>query len=100
VIEWARSQSGNQLPEHDLGELVRECVSEGLTPPIRAVTHLAKVQEIKPYKDTGKYQLIFEGAAQEITPVRLKDGEAPPQGPFYVKKDKLLAATTIDEMLA
>ena len=67
--------------------------------PIQAVTHLAKVQEIKPYKDTGKYQLIFDGAAQEIKPVRLKEGEAPPRGPFYVQKDKLLAAATIDEML-
>src|ERR1039458_322667 len=27
----ARSQSGNQLPEHELGELVREGVSKGLT---------------------------------------------------------------------
>ena len=31
-----------------------------------AVTHIAEVQEIKPYKDTGKYQLIFKGAPQEI----------------------------------
>jgi hypothetical protein len=67
--------------------------------PIQAVTHLAKVQEIKPYKDTGKYQLIFDSPAEEIKHVQLKDGEAPPQGPFYVQRDKLLASTTIDELL-
>lgn len=67
--------------------------------PIQAVTHIAKVQEIKPYKDTGKYQLIFDGAAQQITPIKLKEGEAGPQGPFYVQRDKLLKANTVDEAL-
>jgi hypothetical protein len=68
--------------------------------PIRAVTHLAKVQEIKPFRDTGKYQIIFDGTAEEIRPVRLRDGEQPPQGPFYVELSRLREAATIDEMLA
>jgi hypothetical protein len=68
--------------------------------PIQAVTHLAKVKEIRPYKDTGKYQLIFDGPAKEIKHVKLGDGEAAPQGPFYVQKDKLLTATTINQILA
>jgi hypothetical protein len=68
--------------------------------PIQAITHLAKVQEIKPYKDTGKYQLIFDGSAEKIGPVRLKEGETGPQGPFYVERDKLLKAATIDEALS
>jgi hypothetical protein len=67
--------------------------------PIQAVTHIAKVQEIKPFKDTGKYQLIFDGAAEEIKPIKLKDGEPAPQGPFYVQRDKLMKAATIDEAL-
>lgn len=67
--------------------------------PVQAVTHMAKVLEIKPYKDTGKYQLIFDGPAEEITPIKLKEGEAGPQGPFYVQKEKLLKAVTIDEAL-
>jgi hypothetical protein len=67
--------------------------------PIQAVTHLAKVQEIKPYKDTGKYQVIFDGAAEAIGPIKLKEGEAGPQGPFYVEREKLLKANTIDEAL-
>lgn len=67
--------------------------------PIQAITHIAKVQEIKLYKDTGKYQLIFDGAAEEIKPIKLKEGEAAPQGPFYVQREKLVSATTIDEAL-
>jgi hypothetical protein len=67
--------------------------------PIQAITHLAKVQEIKPYKDTGKYQVIFDGAAEQIGPIKLKEGEAGPQGPFYVEREKLLKAKTIDEAL-
>ena len=68
--------------------------------PVQAITHLARVKDIKPYKDTGKYQLIFDGPAEEIRHVRLKEGNTAPRGPFYVKKERLLAANTIDEMLA
>jgi hypothetical protein len=67
--------------------------------PIQAITHLANVKEIRPYKDTGKYQLIFDGAAQEIKHVKLKEGKSPPFGPFYVQRQNLLSANTIDEML-
>jgi len=56
---------------------------------------LASVKEIKPYKETGKYQLIFDRSAQEIKHVVLKDGDHAPQGPFYVQKEKLLAASAI-----
>jgi hypothetical protein len=31
VVEWGWSQADNEFPGHDLGELVRERVSEGLT---------------------------------------------------------------------
>lgn len=68
--------------------------------PISAVTHMARVKEIKPYKDTGKYQLIFDGAAEQIKPVKLKEGAFPPRGPFYCQRDKLMKATTLDEVLA
>lgn len=68
--------------------------------PVGAVTHIAKVKEIKPYKDTGKYQLIFDGPAEEIKPIPLKEGAFPPRGPLYVQRDKLLSATTLDEALS
>jgi hypothetical protein len=67
--------------------------------PVQAVTHLAKVKDIKPYKDTGKYQVIFDGAAEEIKPVKLKDRQFPPRVPVYTQRTKLLTATTLDEAL-
>ncbi len=67
--------------------------------PVQAITHIAKVKEIKPYKETGKYQLIFDEPAKEIKPVRLKDGMTAPQASFYAQKDKLLKASTIDQVL-
>ena len=36
--------------------------------PISAVTHIAEVQEIRPWKDTGKYVVILKEPAQEIGP--------------------------------
>ena len=69
------------------------------TAPISAITHIATVKEIKPYKDTGKYQLIFETPATEIKHVKLGEGDHAPQAPFYAKKEKLLVATTTGELL-
>jgi len=67
--------------------------------PIAAVTHIARVKDIKPYKDTGKYQLIFDGPTEEVKHVPLKEGTFPPRGPFYVQREKLLAAATLDDTL-
>jgi hypothetical protein len=70
--------------------------------PISAVTHIAKIQEggIKPYRDTGKYQVLFDGPAEEIKHVALGEGQGAPQGPFYVKREKLLTANNLSEVLA
>ncbi len=67
--------------------------------PIQAITHLARIQDIKPYKDTGKYQVIFDGPAEEIKHVPLGSGQIAPRSPFYVKKEKLLAATSLGDAL-
>jgi hypothetical protein len=44
--------------------------------------------------------MTFETDSKEIKHVKLKDGKAPPQAPFYVQKEKLLTSTTIDETLS
>jgi hypothetical protein len=31
--------------------------------PIAAVTHLAKIDHIEPYGDSGKYKVVFKGPA-------------------------------------
>lgn len=67
--------------------------------PISAVTHIAEIQEIKPYKYTGKYQIIFKGPAQEIDHVPIDDSRYAPQNVVYVKRDKLLKADNLDEAL-
>jgi hypothetical protein len=66
--------------------------------PISAVTDLAEIAEIKPYKDTGKYQVVFKAPAQEIrhVPIRGKNG---PQGPVYVQRDRLLTQATLEDVL-
>lgn len=64
--------------------------------PIAAITHIAKIKEIGLYKDTGKYQLIFDGSSEEIKHIPLT--EHGPQSRFYVEREKLLKATTLDDV--
>lgn len=68
--------------------------------PVSAVTHLAEVKDIRLYKDTGKYVVIFRGPAKEINPVPLKDPKKAPQGPIYVQRDDLLKAKSLDGLLS
>lgn len=65
--------------------------------PVSAVTHIAEVQEIKPWKDSGKYQLIFKGPAEEIRPIPAGDTNV--QRPVYVQRARLLAAGSVSEAM-
>lgn len=67
--------------------------------PISSITHIAKVKEIRPYKDSGKYEVIFEGPAQKISPIKPRDSKTSPQGPVYVEYEKLKKAKTLEELL-
>ncbi len=67
--------------------------------PISAVTHVAEVREIRPYKDTGKYIVLFRGPALEITPIPVKDPRHAPQGPVYVKHEDLSRAKYLEDAL-
>lgn len=68
--------------------------------PISAVTHIAEVQEIRPWKDTGKYVVVFKDAAQEIGPIRVKDPNRAPQGPIYVRREDLLQAKCLEDAMS
>lgn len=68
--------------------------------PISAVTHIAEVQEIRPYKDTGKYALIFKGPAQEIKPIRIKEARNAIQSIVYVKREDLLDAAYLEDAMS
>ncbi|MCK9589133.1 MAG: hypothetical protein WC076_05235 [Terrimicrobiaceae bacterium] len=37
--------------------------------PLIFDTHIAEIEEIRPYQDTGKYQVIFKGPARPIGPI-------------------------------
>ncbi len=67
--------------------------------PISAITYVAKVKEIRPYKDTGKYEVIFEAPAIKIEPIKLHDSKLSPQGPVYIEYEKLKVSKTLDELL-
>jgi hypothetical protein len=68
--------------------------------PVSAVTHLAEVRDIVPYQDTGKYEVIFNGPAKEITHVPIKDPKNSPQGPVYVRREDLMNAKYLEEALS
>ncbi len=67
--------------------------------PVSGVTHIAEVKEIKPYKDSGKYEVVFKGTAQMIEPIKLNDSKYKPQGPVYVQRDRLLKVNCFDEAM-
>ncbi|MGH9427070.1 MAG: hypothetical protein ACRD2L_12305 [Terriglobia bacterium] len=67
--------------------------------PVSAVTHLAEIDEIKPYKDTGKYRVTFKSAAQPIGPIRPRESKYSPMGPIYVRKEVLLRSKTLEDAL-
>jgi hypothetical protein len=68
--------------------------------PISAITHLAPVSNIVPWKDTGKYCLEFSEPAREIRPIKLGQpgrGKAP-QAPRYTSLNKLTQAKTLADI--
>jgi hypothetical protein len=67
--------------------------------PISAITHIAEIQEIKPYQDTGKYLVIFKNAATKIKDIKAKDPGKSPQGPVYAKYNDLMKVEFLDEAL-
>lgn len=67
--------------------------------PVSAITHIAEIKEIKPYKDTGKYLVIFSGPGREIKPIPTKDSSKSPQGPVYVKYSKLMESASLEDSM-
>lgn len=68
--------------------------------PISAITHLAEVESIELYGESGKYRLNFKSPAVEINQVKydgVKGNQL--QGLRYTRKEKLLSASTITDLL-
>lgn len=66
--------------------------------PVSAITHIAKIKEIIPHGNSGKYKVIFEKAAQKIEPIPLGE-KSKIQGPAYCEYEKLKTSKTVDELL-
>jgi len=67
--------------------------------PESAITHYAKVKEIKQWQDTNKYIIYFEEPAKKINPIRLvpKSITKAPQNSRYTSLKKLQKAKTLDD---
>jgi hypothetical protein len=69
--------------------------------PVAAITHIAEIDAIVPYNDTGKYMINFKGAATAIVPIpRPESSEVNMQSSRYALRDKLLAAKNLDQVWA
>lgn len=70
--------------------------------PTSAVTHVAPVDRIVPYGDSGKYAIHFREPAVAISPVRMAPGEGnlAPQAPRYTSFERLQAARTLGDLFA
>ncbi|MCE9609882.1 MAG: hypothetical protein K8R23_06695 [Chthoniobacter sp.] len=68
--------------------------------PVSAITHVAEVARIEPWKDSGKYALYFKEPAKKIGPIPLVSGgkASAPQAPRYTSSARLQKAKTLDEV--
>lgn len=70
--------------------------------PTSAITHIAPVKSIEPWKDTGKVVLYFSEPASTIGPIPLLKGGhiRQLQSLRYTTRDRLLKAKNLDEVFA
>jgi hypothetical protein len=68
--------------------------------PISAITHIAPVRSIEPWRDTGKFAVYFSEPAKEIGPIPLvKGGQVKAlQNLRYTTREKLLAAKSLEDI--
>lgn len=70
--------------------------------PVSAITHIAPVKAIEPWRDTNKYVVKFAEPAREIRHIPLVKGRGvkgkAPQAPRYTSRDKIESAKTLDDL--
>jgi hypothetical protein len=68
--------------------------------PVSAITHIAPVKSVEPWKDTGKFVVNFAEPARGIGPIQLvKGGRVKAlQNLRYTTKEKLEQAKTLDDV--
>jgi len=68
--------------------------------PVSAITHIAPVKSIEPWKDTGKVVINFAEPAKEITPIpMLKAGRVRSfQNLRYTSRAQIDKAKSLDDL--
>ena len=68
--------------------------------PVAAINYIGKVREIKPYKNTGKYEIILDGKPIKIKPIKLTKNELNlvPQSSRYTIKSLIDKASTLSDI--
>lgn len=80
-------------------ERIRYCAAYQVS-PVSAITHVAEVVRIERVRDTGKYELIFDGPPRAIGPVEMAKGQAglAPQSIRYTTYERLASAKTLADV--
>ena len=70
------------------------------TKPVSAITHIAPVKSVEPYRDSGKSIVYFSEPAQAISPIKLVRGGKVKsfQNLRYTSMARIDAATTLDDV--
>lgn len=68
--------------------------------PTSAITHIAPVASIEPWRDTDKFVVNFAAPAEPIGPIKwVKDGRVSAlQNLRYTTRERLLSAKTLDDL--
>lgn len=69
--------------------------------PVSAITHIAEIDEIVPYQNSGKYLIKFKSKAVELKkPIKLQEGKvgSQPQSPRYTSYAKIMTSSKLQEL--
>jgi hypothetical protein len=68
--------------------------------PISAIRYIGKVLEIKPYKNSGKYEIVLDGEPIRINPIKLskENPNLAPQGIKYTTKSLIDKASKLEDI--